>query len=328
MSDETDLELRKVQGKLADLERRLERLEHQSLEARRHSWREKFRPKIWAFHQYQARDLDVPERKGAEKLPLDPPRIAIVTPSFNHARFIRHTIDSVLSQDYPNLDYIVQDARSQDGTVSLLRSYGDRLAWHSERDEGQADGINRGFGAVSGEIMAYLNSDDLLLPGTLAYVASTFRDFPDVDFIYGHRIFIDSDGKEVGRAVLPRHDSETLKFADYVPQETMFWRHSVWDRIGPFDISFRYAMDWDFILRAQAAGFRFKRMPRFMGCFRVHPEQKTSAWEDIGQKEQARIRKQHLGHLPEPHEIDAAIRWYLWRHVLYHRLYKLRLLTT
>ena len=112
--------------------------------------------------------------------------------------------------------------------------------------------------------MGYLNSDDVLLPGTLAYVAREFDEHPSIDLIYGNRIFIDSDGRDVGRVVLPRHDKQTLLWADYVPQETLFWRRRVWDRIGPFDENFQYALDWEFILRAGAAGFNFRRVPRFL----------------------------------------------------------------
>src|SRR4029078_10186052 len=116
-----------------------------------------------------------------------------------------------------------------------------------------------------------------LLPGTLAYVAQAFIDRPDVDLIYGHRVVIGTEGYEIGRWVLPPHDYELTKWLDFVPQETLFWRRRVWDAIGPFDTSFQFALDWDCILRAQAAGFKFKRLPRFLACFRVHDMQKTSA---------------------------------------------------
>ncbi|HSV23360.1 MAG TPA: hypothetical protein VLJ17_10060 [Xanthobacteraceae bacterium] len=122
-------------------------------------------------------------------------------------------------------------------------------------------------------------------PGTLAYVTGTFFNDPEVDVVYGHRIVIDGDGMETGRCVLPGHDPETIKWMEYVPQETMFWRRRVWDRIGPLDESFRFALDWDFILRAHQAGFRFQRLPRFLGCFRVHERQKTTAMRRVAEVE-------------------------------------------
>jgi hypothetical protein len=106
----------------------------------------------------------------------------------------------------------------------------------------------------------------------------------------------------------------------------MFWRRRVWDALGGFDESFRYALDWDFVLRAHAKGLRFARLPRFLGCFRVHDAQKTVDIFDVGQDESQRLRRIHLGRDPTPREIGKGSAGYLWRHVLYHRLYKLNLL--
>ena len=304
----------------------------------RHSWRAKFQPKLWQFVQYEPREVKELSAALAETpLPPHAPRIGMVTPSCNYADFLSETIMSVVTQSYPNLSYVVQDNNSIDGTAELLTDIGyrtsklmqepRRLIVHTEADSGQADAINRGFAQVpDAEIMAYLNADDILLPGVLAYVARAFLKYPDVDVVYGHRIIIDSDGMETGRCVLPGHDPETIKWMDYVPQETMFWRRRVWDRIGPLDDSFRFAVDWDFILRTHKAGFRFKRLPLFMGCFRVHERQKTSAMRKIGAEEQRRSRLQHLGYEPTGKEIGRNIKGYLRRHVLFHRLYKLRLL--
>src|SRR5262249_23541680 len=144
-------------------------------------------------------------------------------------------------------------------------------------DEGQTQAINLGFQHTSGEIMAYLNSDDLLLPGSLAYVAGYMAAHPEVDVVYGHRILIDECDDEVARWVLPRHDDRVLTWANFVPQETLFWRRRIWERVGgTLDASFQFAMDWDLILRFREAGARFVRLPRFLGAFRVHARQKTS----------------------------------------------------
>jgi hypothetical protein len=174
--------------------------------------------------------------------------------------------------------------------------------------------------------MGYLNSDDSLLPGTLAYVARFFQCHPYVDVIYGHRVNIDQDGQEIGRCVLPPHDAETLKWADYLPQETMFWRRRVWDKIGPIAEDLKFALDWDFILRAQAVGFRFQRVPRFLACFRIHEKQKTTAMMGIGNQEMFRLRRIHLGYEPEYSEIEHSISAYLRRQIRFHWLYKLGLL--
>jgi glycosyltransferase involved in cell wall biosynthesis len=250
----------------------------------------------------------------------------MVTPSYNHAQYLGTTIESIVSQGYPKLHYHVQDGASIDGTLDLLKSNGGGISWKSEPDKGQSNAINLGFAGVDSEIMAYLNSDDMLLPGTLAYVANYFMSHPDVDIVYGHRVFIDREGLEVGRAVLPPHDGKALQFADYIPQETMFWRKRVWDSVGPIDESFQYAMDWDFILRAQAAGFKFVRLPRFLACFRIHDAQKTAATYAIGVREMGILRRRVLGFDPTHIQIRRAIAPYLVKQLAYHYGYRLGLL--
>jgi glycosyltransferase involved in cell wall biosynthesis len=278
------------------------------------------------FQQYAPRTLKFSSVYRNTAPPDPAPRITIVTPSFNQAHFIGATIESVLGQGYPNLAYHVQDGGSTDNTSSLLKRLGPPVTWASAPDDGQANAINRGFSKVEGDIMSYLNSDDLLTPGTLAYIARFFSANPGVDIVYGHRIFIDAGGREIGRAVLPPHDAEALKWFDYVPQETLFWRRRVWTALGGIDESFRFAMDWDFILRAQAAGMTFKRLPRFLGCFRVHIRQKTTAMLDIGSKEMAILRQRQMGRIPSDGEVRDNMKPYLRRHVIVHRLYKLRVL--
>jgi GT2 family glycosyltransferase len=166
----------------------------------------------------------------------------------------------------------------------------------------------------------------MLLPGTLAYVARTFRENPDIDLVYGQRIYVDVHGLEIGRCVLPPHHAETLKWLDYVPQETLFWRRRVWESVGPFDETFEYALDWDFLLRAQAAGFRFRRLPRFMGCFRVHDAQKTTSIADVGAEEMLRLRIRYLGEMPGDHEIKRATTGYLMRQRLHEMMNRLGIL--
>jgi len=223
------------------------------------------------------------------------------------------------------LRYHVQDGGSDDQTKKVLQSFDGQLTWRCEPDSGQAQAINRGFATVAGDIMAYINSDDMLLPGTLSYVAQAFQQFPDVDLMYGHRIFVDRDGLEIGRAVLPRHDAKAIYWADYIPQETLFWRRKVWESVGPFNETFDYALDWDFILRAQAAGFKFVRLPRFLACFRVHESQKTSLNYEIGREEMQRLRLRHLGFMPAQRQVNQAMVPYLARQLAIHWMYRLGL---
>lgn len=288
------------------------------------------RPKLGRLRQYAPRQLEIPPyyiQSNSVKTPL--PRISIVTPSYNQAGFIEHTVRSVLDQDYPNLDYIIQDGASTDNTVAVLGPYRSRLSHiESIRDKGQTNALNLGFAKADGEIMAYLNSDDLLLPGALHYVARYFVTHPKVDVVYGHRVIVDENGMEIGRWVMPRHSDSVLAWADFLPQETMFWRRSLWEASGGhFDESFNFAMDWDLLLRFRQAGARFVRVPRFLGAFRVHSQQKTTAnIHDIGQQEMFRLREQCHGRAVTQLEVEKAIRPYIRQHVIYHNLYRLGIL--
>jgi glycosyltransferase involved in cell wall biosynthesis len=280
---------------------------------------------LGSYEHYSPRPVRLPARYG-HVIPLRPPvpLVSIVTPSYNHGRFLERTLKSVLDQKYSRLEYIVQDGGSRDETAGILDRHRDRLHRAiSAPDRGQTNALNQGLAHASGEILAYLNSDDVLLPGSLHYVARCFQDHPDVDVVYGHRIFIDSDDQEVGRWVLPPHSDTMLVWADYVPQETMFWRRRIWDRIGAsFDESFSFSMDWDVLLRFRQAGAKIVRLPRFLGAFRVHDAQKSQAQlASVGQREMTRLRRRIHGRDVARSEIRRGILGYMLRQALYNRLY-------
>ncbi|MBP3957442.1 glycosyltransferase [Gemmata sp. G18] len=271
--------------------------------------------------------VGVPKWYHTKPVLKNPPVISIATPSYNQGDFLEGTMRSVLDQEYPELQYVVQDGGSTDSTVDVLARYRSRLH-HCEmqKDRGQSHAINLGLAHTDGAIMAYLNSDDILLPGALHAVAKYFEDHPDVDVVYGHRVLINQQGDEIGRWVLPPHDTDVLKWADYVPQETMFWRRRIWDKVGGIDESFRFAMDWDLIARFVDAGAKFYRMPRFLGAFRIHDASKTMTVVNThGQEEMTRLRRRIHGRDVSPQEIQQGIRRYLGRHVIYNRLYRLGL---
>lgn len=226
------------------------------------------------------------------------PSVSLVTPSFNQAVFLDKTISSVLGQEYPALEYCVQDSCSTDGSADVLAAYeGLSVKIRIERDGGQADALNRGFADTCGEIMGYLNSDDLFLPGMLLRVGTYFRDHPDVDVIYGNRLIVDKDGHEIGRWILPGHDDDLLRFVDYVPQESMFWRRRIWNKAGArFDHRLQFAMDWELILRFADVGAVFRHVPELLGVFRVHGEQKSQAdFATCGALEMSDLRRRHGG---------------------------------
>ncbi|MGO4712515.1 glycosyltransferase family 2 protein [Bradyrhizobium sp. 2TAF24] len=325
--DDSPARVRELERRVAELERRVEALA-QAFSRNRHQVRRPWlRPPLWILEQHQPKPLAGVTNAHDQPLPTESlPKIAIATPTLDRRDFLRATIDSVLGQNYPRLDYRIQDGGSTDGTQAMLADYGSRLSWHSGKDDGQAHAINSGLLQSDGEIMAYLNSDDLLMPGTLAYVAQLFKSRPEIDVVYGHRIFVDGHGREIGRAVLPSHDAKAIYWADYVPQETMFWRRRVWDAIGPFDEGLHYAFDWDFVLRAHKAGFKFLRAPRFLACFRVHDQQKVATMYDQGRIEMQEVRRRYLGHEPSNGEIVRRMVPYLTRQFAVHWLYRSRVL--
>lgn len=186
------------------------------------------------------------------------PKISIVTPSFNQARFIRATIDSVLSQDYPNLEYFVMDGGSTDGTLEILKSYGNRLNWVSQKDCGQGDAINKGMRRSKGEIIGYLNSDDVYLPGALKRVGEYYS-ATRADWITGDCLTIDENGIKsrnnwvfsyYKRFLMAIYSPLTLKLADsMLPQPSTFWSRKAYERVGEFDVKYHYALDYDYWLR-------------------------------------------------------------------------------
>jgi FkbM family methyltransferase len=287
------------------------------------------KPQLGVLYQHDPIPFYVPEHYlKIEPLP-SPQVVSIVTPTMNSEQFLMHTINSIIDQSYPNMEYIIQDGSSSDGTLDLIDKYASKIAHvNSARDSGMAQAINRGFSHATGDIMAYLNSDDLLLPGSLNFVASYFARNPDVDVVYGHRVIISTNGEEVGRWVLPPHDSAVLSWADYVPQETLFWRRRIWEKIGAeMDETFRFALDWDLLLRFREAGARFVRVPRFLGAFRVHDEQKTAReLADVGSSEMNRLRDQHVGKPVSAEDVWHYLRPYMRRHKVYHKLYRLGVL--
>jgi glycosyltransferase involved in cell wall biosynthesis/GT2 family glycosyltransferase len=257
---------------------------------------------LGVLRQYAPRPVRL-ERFPTRRLARDRyPTISIVTPTFNQGHTLNETLRSVISQDYPGLEYAVVDGGSSDETKDVLSKFKSHLSYCvSEPDRGQADAIVKGFRHLHGEIMAYLNSDDLLMPGALSFVGRYFARHPEIDVIYGHRVVIDENGAEVGRWILPRHDARAIRHFDYIPQETLFWRRSIYETVGGVNRAFHFAMDWDLLLRFIAAGARFYRVPYFLACFRVHQSQKThTLFNSVGERERVRLlMREH------PKECDA-----------------------
>ena len=210
----------------------------------------------------------------------NPPKISIITPSFNQGQFIGKTIESVLSQNYSNLEYIVMDGGSTDNTLDILKSYGAKIKYFSQKDHGQADAINQGLKKTTGEIVAYLNSDDILLPGSLQHVADHFINYPDSQWLTGDYQIINEYDQQIQPLVViyKRLLRNLLSFnllciANPIVQPSTFWRRSLLKKVGFFNEKLHYCLDFDYWLRV------IKKYPPFvtslpLAAFRIHSTSK------------------------------------------------------
>ena len=210
------------------------------------------------------------------------PNISIITPSYNQGRFIERTVRSVLDQGYPNLEYIVMDGGSQDGTLDVLRRYEGRLTWVSEQDRGQADAINKGIRRTSGDIVAYLNSDDVYRPGALLRVAEEFDRHREALWLTGKCAIIDEEDREVRRPItayknllLRRYSYSLLLVTNPVSQPATFWRRSAVEQFGLFNEDEHLVMDYDFWLRIGKENPPVV-LDDYLADFRVYAASKTS----------------------------------------------------
>lgn len=224
------------------------------------------------------------------------PLVSVITPSMNQGRFIAENIESVRNQRYRNIQHIIIDGGSNDETIEVLRRY-DNLEWISEPDRGQSDAINKGFARAKGSVLAYLNSDDSYLAGAIDIVARVFQEHPNVDVVYGDCYMTD----EVGRVLRERReidfDPYILLYAfNFIPQPSTFFRRSIVEKVGGFDVTLRGSMDYEYFLRLWKAGARFHHVRSFLSCYRLHPESVTYRQPIHLAQEYLMIKKKYSGH--------------------------------
>jgi glycosyltransferase involved in cell wall biosynthesis len=202
--------------------------------------------------------------------------VSIVTPSLNQAEFIAETIASVLNQDYPALEFLVVDGGSTDGTLDILRGYGGRIRWTSGSDDGQSDAINRGIAATSGEIVAWLNADDVYVPGAVARAAAAFAEDPTRDLVYGQAAFIDRSGKPLGDEAHgePWSLEGLINRTNFIQQPAAFFRRRAFDAVGGLDVGLHYVMDYDLWIKLGSRG-RVHYVPEVFAKVRWHEHTKT-----------------------------------------------------
>ena len=224
------------------------------------------------------------------------PRVSIVTPSFNQARFLRETIQSILSQDYPSLEYIIVDGGSTDGSVDIIREHASRLAWWvSEPDQGQTDALNKGFAHATGDVFAWLNSDDTYLPGAISQAVESLNAHPEAALVYGDANLVDEGGTIIGR--FPARQTslkQMLRGSVHIPQQSSFFRSPFWKQVGPLDPTYQFAMDYDLWVRlAKLAPLVY--VPRLWANFRLHQAGKSLVMDDRCYPEMLRVYQREGG---------------------------------
>jgi glycosyltransferase involved in cell wall biosynthesis len=256
--------------------------------------------------------------------------ISIITPSYNQAAYLEQTIQSVINQNYPAIEYIIIDGGSTDGSVEVIKKYDSHITyWVSEKDKGQSDAINKGLKLANGDIVCWLNSDDLFEPNTLNTIAQFFNEHADTQFVYGDGVIFYENGKKRDSHCKPgKVDQEILSRCDPLQQPSTFWRRAIHDEIGFIDESLFFTMDWDFFMRV-ALKYEMHYLPVSFSRYRIHDAHKTGVGgerrskeilmfiEKYGTQEWADIFRQAYPYAGEIRQLRAQFGWRLGRLAFY-----------
>ena len=225
------------------------------------------------------------------------PRISIVTPSFNQGRYLEQTIRSVLDQGYPNLEYIICDGGSTDGSVEIIRKYEKQLAWWcSEKDRGQSHAINKGLERASGDLYAYINSDDYYLPGTLDRVAAAYQD--GGKFIVGWAQYLEPNGDFRPYPVQQHSEPSDWLIMNPIPQQSSFWATSLFKQLGPFREDLHFSFDYEYWLRIRfKGGVGPHVVHQCLAIFRLHEASKTMSAEAPFEHDDAILLREYMPYL-------------------------------
>jgi len=224
--------------------------------------------------------------------------ISIITPSYNQGKFIEQTIQSVLKQNISELDYLVVDGGSTDETLNILRRYENRIRWISENDNGQTDAINKGLKLTRGDIIGWINSDDIYYEGALSKIMNFFREHPDIEVLYGDADHIDKDGNLIELYYTEDWNYNRLKEICFICQPTVFFRRRIMEKAGPLDKNLRYCMDYEYWLRLGAIT-PFVRLRQKLAGSRLYPENKTLGSRVAVHLEINTMIQQKLGYVPK-----------------------------
>lgn len=224
--------------------------------------------------------------------------ITIITPSYNQGKYIRETIESVLQQKIEGLEYIVMDGGSTDETVDILKSYGERINWKSEKDKGQTDAVNKGIKLAHGDIIGWLNSDDIYYPGAIEKVLAIFKQNPEIKVVYGNANHIKEDGSIIEAYYTEDFDYERLKDICYICQPSLFFRKELVEKYGYLDEKLQYCMDYDYWLRLGKDTY-FYRLNETIAGSRLYDENKTLGSRRKVHEEMLVMQEKNLGRASE-----------------------------
>jgi glycosyltransferase involved in cell wall biosynthesis len=230
------------------------------------------------------------------------PKISVITPSYNQGQFLERTILSIINQDYPALEYIVIDGGSADNSVEIIKKYEMHLTyWVSEKDKGQTDAINKGMRKATGEIVCWINSDDILIPEALNEVARYFNRHPNVEFLNGLTVRIDKDDKILGIGHILNNKWFHKRGMYNISQQGMFWKKYIFEKIGELDETFHYAMDTEWIIRLYENKIKMAIINKPLGAIRVHESTKTAFANanNLWRIDQEKIAKKYNGRYAE-----------------------------
>ena len=226
-------------------------------------------------------------------------KISVITPSFHQGKFIRRTVESVLGQCYQDKELVVFDGGSNDETVAILQSFGGALRWVSEPDRGQTHAINKGIQATEGEIIGWLNSDDVYHKGALAVVAEEFRRRPDIDVIYGEADHIDEDGRLIEPYPVEEWNFDRMKETCIICQPACFFRRKVVKQHGLLNEKLNWCMDYEYWLRLGKKGVQFLKIDNKLAESRMYADNKTMRGRIKVHQQINDVMKQHFGRVPE-----------------------------
>ncbi len=229
---------------------------------------------------------------------MDKLTISIITPSYNQGSFIEKTIQSVLNQDVNNIEHVIVDGGSTDETIQILHKYQPHLRWISEKDKGQADAVNKGLRMTSGDIIGWLNSDDIYYPNTIQLVRDFFEANPDVDVVYGKANEIDSQGQLLQHYPTHFWDLEQLKVHCFISQPATFFRRRVVMQHGLLDAGLHFCLDYEYWLRLGLKQAKFAYLPQILAGSRIHSETKSTRFYLEAHFEAINMLQKKLGYIP------------------------------